>query len=397
LDGTTTIELYQLHVGPDEDGFCEVGRAETGVFVSIPAAGLTILESFQDGLTMSGSRERFAALHGGSPDLEEFVSGLLECGFVKTIDGRPPREGNTDHQGGIPRWKPFARLNPRHTTWLLSRPLRMFYAAIWLTTPLLLLFQPHLIPHARDGLLLQDDLANTVVVSVAAWALVFLHELAHALAAQARGHTAAVSLGRRLYFLVGTTDLSGLRAIPRSQRYAPYLAGITFDAAVLFGSEALRIIGFDNKPVRLVAYICLAHILFQFAVFVRTDIYYVLTNLLRVGNLNQDAEHILVNWWCHLRGKPARHDMSSMSERERRIARRYLPVYVVGIGAVLADLVFLLVPLAFEMIRRAAVTALADASLVSELDSIAFLAITAFTVMMPIVIAVSERRQRSRT
>ena len=94
LTEQSVIELHPLHVG-DSDGAAgqgvgyEVGRPETGTFISLPAEGVSLLSWLRAGLPLGEVRARFAARYGQAPDLEDFRAGLTACGFVDRIDGQP--------------------------------------------------------------------------------------------------------------------------------------------------------------------------------------------------------------------------------------------------------------------------------------------------------------------
>src|SRR4029079_16038930 len=88
------------------------------------------------------------------------------------------------------------------------------------------------------------------------------------------------------YFLTFETNLTGLWALPPRRRVGPLVAGMAFDAVVLATVLALRVAGIG--PDRLwaaVALIELAAIVSQFFVFLRSDVYAVMTALLGCTHL----------------------------------------------------------------------------------------------------------------
>src|SRR5262249_9805124 len=155
------------------------------------------------------------------------------------------------------------------------------------------------------------------------WSLVFLHEAAHLLAARARGCAGSLSISRRLYFLVAQTDMSGIRSVPRSQRYAPYLAGMTVDLMILLICFLLRATGTGGRITSVITYLVIIQLLFQFAIFMRTDVYYVITNWLRLGNLMHDVQQLLIGLVARMLGRSSGHDTNPIPTRERRLVRWY--------------------------------------------------------------------------
>jgi hypothetical protein len=271
--------------------------------------------------------------------------------------------------------------------------MRLLYVGVWVAVPVVLALRPDLVPRAASALLYRPAGINALLLAGLAWTLWLLHELAHVLAARARGGEGALSISRRFYFLVAQTDMSGLRSIPRRERYAPYLAGMTFDMAVLLAGLGLQIAGVGRGIAAMLAYIVGVQLVFQLAIFLRTDLYFVLTNWLRTGNLTADARDILRDQWRRVLGKP-RLDLSGIPERERRIARRYLPFYLLGMLAALANLVFYVLPVLVTLVARAAGGVFGSGSTVSRWDGVAFLAVVAVNVGLLGSVAYRERRAR---
>ena len=61
---------------------------------------------------------------------------------------------------------------------------------------------------------------------------IFVHELAHLIAARAVGVNSRMGISHRLWYLVAETDLTGLWSVTRNQRYLPMLAGMIVDLTV---------------------------------------------------------------------------------------------------------------------------------------------------------------------
>ncbi|MGW2231384.1 hypothetical protein [Streptomyces formicae] len=383
LSGSARLALYPLHIGVPEDGLCEVGRAETGVFIALPVEGVALVEWLGQGMPLTEVGVCFEDVFGVAPELGEFVEGLLECGFIKSIDGTPT--GVAVAGQAARGWRLFASLPAERLGWLLSRPCLIAYRAIWVALAAVLITCPSLWPHARDTLVVSGVILNAVIVALLAWTMVFLHELAHLLAARARGAIGALSLSRRLYFLVAQTDMSGVRALPRAERYAPYLAGMTLEAGVLLGCLGLRWAGAGGGLPALLAYIVTIQLLFQCAIFLRTDLYFVLTNRLRAGSLAADTSQVLRAYGRRVRGAPAI-DLSHIPQRERRLVHWYLPFYAAGIAAAVVDLALFVVPAVVTMCRRA-LHELTTAGPLRQAEAAAFLAIVTFNLGSVAVIA----------
>src|SRR5262249_33815110 len=120
-----------------------------------------------------------------------------------------------------------------------------------------------------------------------------LHEFCHLAAARAEGVYARIGLGTQLQFLVAQTTVSGLWGSPRRIRLRVYLAGVTSDlviiAACSLAITALQPAGFARRSGEALILSLLLSTAHQFALYMRTDMYFVLQELLRCKNLYADS------------------------------------------------------------------------------------------------------------
>ena len=167
----------------------------------------------------------------------------------------------------------------------------------------------------------------------------FVHELAHMVAARAVGVKSRIGLSHRLWFLVFETDLSGIWAIPRAQRYLPLLAGPLIDVTsaalllILLGSNSLAGLGFPSQVVnglKAMALIYMIRLLWQCYFFLRTDLYYLVALALGCKNLMQDTETMLRNQWARLSARGEVTDQSHIPKTELRVIRLYTVPWVLG-------------------------------------------------------------------
>jgi putative peptide zinc metalloprotease protein len=295
-----------------------------------------------------------------------------------------PRQSGVALLGGLPSsW----------VSWLLAWPMRLLYLGVWLAVPALLLARPGLRPAPADAFLTHDVLANVVLVALVAWTLVFLHELAHAVAVRALGCTGRLSLSRRLWFLVAQTEMSAIRTAPRSRRYAAYLAGMTWDVAVMLGCLLLELSRIGGQFPRTVVYTLTLSLIFQFSVFMRTDVYYVLANWLRLGNLMEDTRHLLANLAHRVLGRRSPYDMGDVPARELTVIRWYLPYYLLGSAAVTAGFALLTVPALERMVALAGSHLAGGPASLGFWDSLGFLAVAAFQFGALGFVTIRDRRR----
>ncbi|MFF0151780.1 hypothetical protein [Micromonospora sp. NPDC005203] len=397
LTDTAVVRLYPLHIGESEDGVCEVGRVDTGTFVELPAEGVDLVRWLGAGLPLGEVRRRFADRYGTEPDLADFLDGIASCGFL-LVDATTGHAGAPATGAGSPATADrrgmavLANLPPHRVSWLLAPPMRLLYVGSWLTVPVLLVLVPSLRPIPADAFLLDGVLANALVVAMVAWVLVLLHELAHAATVRALGVTGRLSISRRLWFLVAQTEMSAVRSVPRRRRYAPYLAGLTWDLLLMSVCLVLQLAGVHERLVRGVVYTLTLSVVYQFLVFMRTDIYYVLGNWLRLGDLMGDTRRWLANQLRRLVGRDAGHDLGGVPARELRIIRWYAPFYLLGSLAVTAALLALTAPAMVTMVRLAVDGIDAPVDGLAFWNGVGFLALVALQLATFGWVLVTERR-----
>jgi hypothetical protein len=341
LGDSARVVLHPLHVSDDRDEHV-VGRVDTGTFVSLPPEGLAIIRWLQDGLSVAQVRQRFVERYGEPPDLDDLTGNLRALGFVKSIDGEPVRDapGEVGPRG----WQLFGKLPARRVSWLLSKPAALVYLGIWLAVPSLFVLRPELVPGPMDAILADGPMVNVIILASLAWALVFLHEMAHMIATRAVDCRSFLSVSHRLHFLVGQTDMTALRTQPRERRYGPYLAGMTWDVTLILACSALSMAGVNSAIVHAISFLAMIGIIFQFAVFMRTDVYFLLSNWLRLDNLIPDTRMWTRNGLSRLLRRPQPYDLSAVPVRQRQILPWYAGFCAVGVLVAVGDFILFGLP-----------------------------------------------------
>lgn len=389
------VALHPLHIGEEQDGEAEVGRPDTGVFIALPPEGVSLVRMLTAGMPLREVADRFKTTYGADVDVVDFVRELSGCGFVHRVDGivlteQPEAAAAAEPQG----WRLLAGLPQRRVAWLLSRTARACYLVIWVGLLSLLVARPDLFPSARDAFLGIGVLGNLVLLTLLSWVLVFLHECAHLAAVRARGCSGTLDVSHRLQFLVAQTDMSSVRVLPRSQRYAPYLAGMTWDATLLLLCLLLQAVGTASPLPGLVAYVLAMALLFECAIFMRTDLYYVFTNLLRLGNLMHDTRRWVANLAARVLRRSEPHDLSDIPARELRVVRWFAPFAMVGVAVAVGQFALLGVPLLLRFVGEAASGLAGDPRSPLFWDGVGLLCVVVAQFGLLFIAIVRERRRR---
>jgi putative peptide zinc metalloprotease protein len=187
--------------------------------------------------------------------------------------------------------------------------------------------------------------------------------------------------------------MMGIRSIPRRQRYAPYLAGMTWDLALMLVCLLLQLAGLGWRLPGAIVYLLALSVLFQFRFFMRTDLYFVLTNWLRLGNLMADTRQWLVTLVRRMLHRPAPTAEIATPSREWPLIRLYAGFAAVGVVITVGQFLLLGLPLLLHFLAQAYVGLGAGPGQLAFWDSGAFLLVTLAEFAILGVIVWRERRE----
>ena len=329
-----------------------IGSPETGVFLAVPPEAVELLDQLALGKSLGEVSDRYFQETGETPDLNDLLNHLQTNGIVEPQDSelvggeqsrRPIRETKY-HFSNFPQ--SIARV-------LFGRPMLICVAAL-IALGLAAIFRYHsLMPVPLDLVFYQRRAVSWTVLTVFTYSGIFLHELAHLVAARAVGVNSRMGISHRLWYLVAETDLTGLWSVPREQRYLPMLAGMIVDSAVaaivvltLFAQQKhllyVSLIGLHL--LRAMAFTNIMLILWQFFVFVRTDLYFVAVTYLNCKNLLVDTRVFLRNQFARVTSRVRPVDQSSIPPAELRAIRTYAAFYLAGRAWAYVTLFWVTVP-----------------------------------------------------
>lgn len=249
-----------------DSGSCVIGNRVTGNYVATPEIGGQVIRWLQAGLSPQECTERSRTMTGEPVDVADFLKVLTDEQIL-----RPTDESSSTRHRGPRRSRQVGRV-------LFSRTASSGYAALTVAGGVLLVLRPT----AADAVVGHSPLASVLVLSALTAALTIIHEMGHVLAAAREGLRCRLSVGRRLYFVTAEADLTRLWGLPRSRRYPPVLAGMALDAASVGGLLVVQAVvgtdlgGLPRDLVRAAVLVQVSALIFQTAVFARTDLYAVL-------------------------------------------------------------------------------------------------------------------------
>ncbi|RAG81751.1 hypothetical protein DN069_31095 [Streptacidiphilus pinicola] len=336
---------------PEGDDEVLVGRLDTGSYAVFPADGAQLLRRLSEGMALDEAAAWYEATFDEPVDLDDFVATIRELGFVRT--------GGTDETEAAaapPRFRRTARAVFSPAAWL-------GYLAVVVLWAFAVARHSDLRPAASQIFFVKSLLVVQLVITFGQVPLLLAHEGFHILAGRRLGLPTKLRLSNRLTYIVAETQTNGLMSVERRKRYLPFLAGMLCDLVVLALLDLIATSTRDSGGgLSLTGRVCLAlgftvvmRILWQFQLYLRTDLYYVFATALHCYDLHDASKAVLRNRVWRLLRRPQRQvDVSRWSEQDRRVGTFYGPFILLGFCVLAAITVFASIPVTVGYVRIAA-------------------------------------------
>jgi hypothetical protein len=338
----SVLELHDLSFVPEGDEVV-VGRLDTGSYAVFPADGAELLRRIAAGMSLNQASAWYQSNFGEPVDIGEFAETLTDLGFV--------REAGAGVTAAAPvRLRRLGRAAFSPAAWACYAVV----VALWLRAAFpagAILPRPSQIFFTGSLVLVQ------LVITFGQVPLLFLHEAFHILAGRRRGLPSRLGVSNRLTYIVFETQLNGLMSVPRRARYLPFLAGLVCDCVVFCSlGLAADLTREANGSFSVAGRVCLAlaftvimRILWQFQLYLRTDLYYVFATALNCYDLHDASSALLRNrLWRALRRWHRLVDEQQWTERDRKVGACYGPFIALGILVMVLITVFGSYPVVHE-------------------------------------------------
>lgn len=348
----TRLTLHPLLTHVEGEAWI-VGRQETGQFVEVSAPAVTLLHALEHGESVANAENQVLTIHSCKVDGLAFVRELIGLGFVSSVDGTPCGDTVTIPSLG---W-----LRRDHIRWLFTWPAYLVIFAFITWNMLTALLAGNLVLGYHAYFVTRWQGFNLAWLSVLTVATIGIHELAHLAAARSEGVHARIGLGTRLTFLCAQTTVSGLWGVSRKIRLRVYLAGSVADLFIisccLFALRAGSLNGFAERSLQALMLSLWLGIARQFEMYMRTDGYFVLQELLRCKNLYHDSWQYLMYLaqradfihWSHERLTDTTLEIPA---HERRPVKIYSIFMLLSISITLALFALYAAPIIFTLFTR---------------------------------------------
>jgi putative peptide zinc metalloprotease protein len=372
-----------------------IGRAETGVFLAVPPEAVELLEDLADGKCVGQVADLYQKRHGELPDLDEFLGFMEAKGIVTLASGSQGSEKNgIARTGQAPPSKVryhFTNIPQSFAQLLFGRSALIGSAVLVAVALALIVRDPSITPRPRDLYFADHRTLIWMILIVVGYAAVFIHELGHLIAARALGINSRMGISHRLWHVVAETDLTGLWAVPKRQRYLPLFAGAIIDAAsgallflIVFAQSRhwLALPALVLQVIRALSFTYVMRIIWQCLLFIRTDFYYVIASLFNCRSLLSDTEDFLRNLVARAIPWVRKVDQTGIPSSEQKVIRVYAVVWILGRIVALYLLSVVTIPLfvRYSISLGAAVRAGYSANPGNFIDAIMF----TFYFLMPV-------------
>ncbi|GII65324.1 hypothetical protein Skr01_54090 [Sphaerisporangium krabiense] len=347
------VAFHELSFVPEGDEVV-VGRVDTDSYAVLPGDGAALLRKMAEGMPPDQAARWYESTYGEQVDMDEFLETLHELGFVRsgeTADGEA-------HGGAAPgrlplRWLARAAFSPFAV---------VVYVAVLAAWLLAAVRHGDLLPRPRHMFFTDSLIVVQFGILFGQLPLIYLHEASHMLAGRRLGLRSRLGISNRYFYIVFETKMNGLLSVERSKRYMPFLSGMACDVVVfsLLGllADLTRTPGGDfsliGRIALALAFTVLTRFIWQFQLYLRTDLYYVFATALNCHDLHDASTALLRNRIWRLLGKPRRAvDEQQWTEHDRRVGRWYGPFILLGVLVMLGFVVLGSLPVTVQYVEVA--------------------------------------------
>jgi hypothetical protein len=383
------IRLHKLTMVTEDDGVM-VGRPDIGSYALFPAEGAEALRMLDAGTPMLGVAAWYQQKCGASLDVDDFLEAIEDLRFLRADGEDEPAEAPV-------RWRRLGR-------WTFSWPAMACYAALTVAAVVAMARAPYLRPTYQHIFFTSYLSLIPITLTAALVPAILLHESFHALAGRRLGLPSTLSIGRRFFYLVAETRLDSLFSVPKRKRYLPFLAGLIADVVLLSALTLLAaVLHRPGVPAwcagvcLAIAFACVLRVIWQFMLYLETDLYFVISHLLRCPDLQRAAKFYVKTRVRRLVHRAPPHGDVDWAERDQAIARWYAPVLIIGYGVSLASLVWAGIPSTVHFVSLI-VDRLTQSQDHTEGigDALSFIVLSSLEWGLVLYVTVRDRRARTR-
>lgn len=289
ISENSTLEFHNIRFSSsyDDHKLFGVVRMDTDDSLKVDKDVMALVQFLKQGKTVKD----VAKIINFSPQVVLAILRMLDnAHFIKSVDGIPI----ADQTVKIKPW--FTGIHRKWFQWVRNKTLLTFIILFSVSGTIVGLFMNG-IPVYKDFFWTSDIFTVFVSLFLADIILLFLHESSHFIATKAVGGEALMRLNYRYIFVVAETESYHLIIVPKKERYLVYCIGMIWDLFIIgliywiFAYTKLFHINIGILYNFLLAIILMQviGIIWEFNIFLETDVYNFLSEYLGFENLRTDA------------------------------------------------------------------------------------------------------------
>lgn len=285
-----------LSIQEDGTGFV-VGSDVLNDYFQFPKEAIQIIGLLKEGNSLDEIKKKILVDGAEQLDVDDFIELLVSIGFLykKEEEYLDRLRSNNQHVEGL-----SVSINQNTALKLTSTPFRIGYCLI-VFYAMFLMFKDSTYAIDPMALVFDQNLTFSLVLLLFLYlTATMLHEFGHMVAAARIGARSTLHIGNRLWNIVLEADITDIMSQPQIQRYLPILAGIIMDfltiSLVCLAIKYMVENNMDPYYIQIAKALTLQiiiTIIWQFNLFLKTDIYYLICTYFNYHNLDAEARKYL--------------------------------------------------------------------------------------------------------
>lgn len=333
LTKESIIKMHALQRRRTNDEEVLIGRTDISNFIILPEIGVEIIDMLDQGQSIAEVEAIMEERMGEPVDVLDYVRDLIgEYQFVHMVDGVVIDEP-------VERRDHFVWITEGAGNFLFNKVAYWFYALLLASGIAAMLMTPNAVPVYSDMVAFQSLSVSLILFFIMELLFLFLHELAHLMAARSLGVGSRIGISHRLVFPVAETNMSNIALVEPHRRHRAFWAGMAWDAAwfsigmwLLFLHDA-GVLSLTAGLLAFIKMLNLSRVLgigFQFMFFMKTDVYFMFVAKYGCNNLLDNTTLYLRKFLGRLTAAQEE-EWRYVDEREKRVIRWYAWLYMIGV------------------------------------------------------------------
>lgn len=289
-EGFKIVFFDDLVINKDTEDEYYVGRTSINSYVLLPEIAVIIIEDWKQGYSLEDTEEKYSDYE---IDFQDFIEGMIDCNFVQKAGDDVFESLQTDRDKGLR----FDFISKKFSKLIVNKYVALSIIVLFIYA-LYLAFSSTTNYLSYENVFWCESLLILVIVApVFDFITGMIHEFAHFFAMRRYSDDlGSLSLSRRLTHLVYQTRLDNIWLVPKPKRLVIYLSGILSDILLISIFIIMSQLNIPETLKLFLAYGVLhltVGIIFQFKFYMKTDIYYVISELVGNASLYEDSKLFL--------------------------------------------------------------------------------------------------------